>query len=328
MASAYSYDPAGRLAGISHAKGGTTLAGAAYTLDPAGNRTGVTETGVPLPGTTTYAYDAADRLVGAQYPDGSTAGWGYDPVGNRTAATANGVTVPATYDAANRLTAQGGATFAHDRNGNRTGKTEGGVATSYTYDAENRLTGVGAPGGPSASYAYDGDGRRVRETVNGATTVYAWDHLGLGGLGTVLGDSSAEYVHGPAGLQQRVALGTLATGYAHADGLGSVRLVTDAAGAAAGSSTYEPWGAPRPGSQTFGGFGFTGEQQDAESGLVCLRARHYDPAAGRFLQQDSYLGRLGDPASLHRYAYVLDNPVNYSRGFPTRTSPKSRLPPA
>lgn len=53
-------------------------------------------------------------------------------------------------------------------------------------------------------------------------------------------------------------------------------------------------------------------QQDAESGLVYLRARHYDPAAGRFLQPDSYLGRPDAPATLHRYAYVLNNPLRYT----------------
>jgi RHS repeat-associated protein len=49
---------------------------------------------------------------------------------------------------------------------------------------------------------------------------------------------------------------------------------------------------------------FTGEQYDEDSGLYYLRARHYDPATGRFLSQDPL--PLGN-----RYSYVGNNPVNY-----------------
>ena len=38
--------------------------------------------------------------------------------------------------------------------------------------------------------------------------------------------------------------------------------------------------------------------------------RYYDPAAGRFTQQDS-LEVLGDPGRGNRYQYAGDNPINY-----------------
>jgi len=81
-------------------------------------------------------YDAANPLVGAAYPDGTTAAWGYDPVGNRTGATLNGVPALTTYDAANRLTAQGAALFGSDANGNRT--TGPAEAASTGDDADER----------------------------------------------------------------------------------------------------------------------------------------------------------------------------------------------
>lgn len=105
-----------------------------------------------------------------------------------------------------------------------------------------------------------------------------------GGLGTVVGDGAAEYVFGPAGVQQRT-VGS-ASQYAQGDGLGSVRLITDGSGNAAGSASFEPWGAPQAGATSLGGFGFTGEQTDAETGFVYLRARSYHPATGRLLQAD------------------------------------------
>src|SRR5207249_2116528 len=55
-----------------------------------------------------------------------------------------------------------------------------------------------------------------------------------------------------------------------------------------------------------GGFGYTGEQADSETGLVYLRARHYDPATGRFLQQDP-AGLAG--SGVNPYAYVGNTPT-------------------
>ena len=54
-------------------------------------------------------------------------------------------------------------------------------------------------------------------------------------------------------------------------------------------------------------YGFAGEEQDATTGNVYLRARTYNPAVGRFLQQDSELGTPFQPNTLHRYAYALNN---------------------
>ena len=48
------------------------------------------------------------------------------------------------------------------------------------------------------------------------------------------------------------------------------------------------------------------EQYDETSGLYYLRARHYDVKAGRFTQEDTY---LGDGRNL--YAYVHSNPLKY-----------------
>lgn len=55
---------------------------------------------------------------------------------------------------------------------------------------------------------------------------------------------------------------------------------------------------------------YTGEQQDL-NGLVYLRARHYDPGSGRFLSRDPFGGFVFAPQSLNRYAYVINNPVNW-----------------
>jgi RHS repeat-associated protein len=59
-------------------------------------------------------------------------------------------------------------------------------------------------------------------------------------------------------------------------------------------------------------FLFTGFMYERELGLYLTPSgRLYDPEAGRFIQQDSYLGTLLDPPSLHRYLYGHANPARF-----------------
>ena len=88
-----------------------------------------------------------------------------------------------------------------------------------------------------------------------------------------------------------------------------IRLVTGAAGVVLGRQSFDAYGASRSQSGTQLPFGFTGEQTDAESGLVYLRARYLDPSTGRFLTADSFGGMASNPQSLNRYGYAEGNPI-------------------
>ena len=57
---------------------------------------------------------------------------------------------------------------------------------------------------------------------------------------------------------------------------------------------------------------FTGYEQDAETGLNFAEARYDSSAQGRFTSADSFGGSGSNPQSLNRYAYVNNNPMNYS----------------
>jgi len=92
------------------------------------------------------------------------------------------------------------------------------------------------------------------------------------------------------------------------DALGSTRLVTDASGAVVGRSTYDAYGT-QTASGTGSTFGFTGQQTDAESGLVYLRARYYDPSTGVFLQRDPYPLASNNPLTVNRYVYANNSPT-------------------
>jgi RHS repeat-associated protein len=56
---------------------------------------------------------------------------------------------------------------------------------------------------------------------------------------------------------------------------------------------------------------FTGHIYDNETDLYNAKARYFDPKLGRFLTQDSYLGQIDEPPSLHRYVYGNDNPTTF-----------------
>jgi len=65
------------------------------------------------------------------------------------------------------------------------------------------------------------------------------------------------------------------------------------------------------GSGTVNPFLFNGQQFDPASNDYYLRARYYDPALGRFLSTDPHEGDPYNPATLHRYSYAGNDPVNY-----------------
>ncbi len=249
-------------------------------------------------GTTSYNYDDLYRLTEVDYPNSDVVSYGYDAVGNRTSLTVNGTTTTNTFDAANELTASGSDTYSYDDNGNLTSKTVSSVTTAYGYDALNQLTSISGP--VSASYVYNGDGLRVSKTVSSTTTNYTWDQTGIG---QVISDGN-DYVWG-LGLISQITSGTPT--YAHSDGLGDTRLLTDSSGSVVGTQEYDAFGVTRSQSGTQLPFTYTGEQVDPESGLVYLRNRYLDPATGRFMTPDP-LSFLGSGVNL--YAYVGGDPIN------------------
>ena len=56
------------------------------------------------------------------------------------------------------------------------------------------------------------------------------------------------------------------------------------------------------------GIGFTGHVNDADTGLVYMQQRYYDPIAGRFLSTDPVTTDATTGGSFGRYHYALNNP--------------------
>jgi len=181
------------------------------------------------------------------------------------------------------------------------------VATStYTYDEANQLTSAVTPSG-SGTYGYNGDGLRTSKTVSGVTSHYTW-HV-TAGPPLLLSDDANYYVYDNNDLpleQINATTGTVT--WLHTDQIGSTRLLTDNTGAVVGTNTYDPYGTrtATSGSVT-SPLGYAGQYTDAETGLIYLRARYYDPSTAQFLSIDPALSLSGAP-----YNYADNNPINSS----------------
>jgi RHS repeat-associated protein len=103
-----------------------------------------------------------------------------------------------------------------------------------------------------------------------------------------------------------------AVSYVFGDHLSSTSLTTNASGVRTGELWYKPRGESRGtpyGTPTT--CHFTGQREDAGIGLYFYGARYCDAALGRFISADTLVPNPGDPQSLNRYAYALNNPLKY-----------------
>ncbi|GAA2136576.1 RHS repeat-associated core domain-containing protein [Kitasatospora kazusensis] len=303
-------DDAGRTAGTVLTNATGTLAALAYTRDGAGQLLTSTPTGLPDTAQT-FGYTATEQLKSVSGTNPSS--YGYDPAGNPTtvAGSAQGFdaasqlcwTLPGTATSSAPCTSAptGATTYTYNTPGDRTNaQPASGTGSTYTYDQANRLTGFTGPAG-SATYTYDGAGLRAGTSAGGVTTKFTWNDAETAGL---LSDGTTSYVYGPGGAVEQLA-GSTSYWYLR-DSLGSTKELLNASGAVSAAFGYDSYGritsASGPATTPLT---FTGGYQDAESGLVYLQARYYDPATAQFLTRDPAID-----FSRSAYGYAQDNPGN------------------
>lgn len=247
---------------------------ASFTYDPVGNRLSHTD----FEGTTTYAYDAADRLISVTAPDASVTPYGFDANGNQVSAGADSFA----YDLADRLSSATVAgtteTYAYAGDGVRLSAATGSQANRTTRFVVDRNL-------PQPSVALERNGNdQLRRRYT-----YGLDLLSL----TTSNKGPFWYHH---------------------DGLGSVTDLTAGDGGSLAWYEYQPFGELRAMAATSQAppnpMRFTGEYLDEPTGLYHLRARQYDPSLGRFLTQDPAAAPISDPY-VASYVYVRNNPMNW-----------------
>ena len=245
----YSYDSAGNLIKVTSPLGEIT----AYSYDGAGRQTSQVAPRGNVSGatasqfTTTYTYDAADRLLSATDPLGGKTVTTYDKVGNRLSVKdPNGHATSYGYDAANHLTT---VTAADGTKTNSTYNAVGNLitrvdanehTTTYSYDSVNRLISVKTPLGHTTTYSYDRNNNPTK-TVDaiGASTTYAYDPLDRR-TSVTYSDGTPTVKYSYDADSNRIAMidGTGTTSYSYSNR----NLLTKATQSASFTYTYTPDG--------------------------------------------------------------------------------------
>jgi RHS repeat-associated protein len=284
------------------------------------------------PQTQSFNYDELDRLINAQATGGSYGAYsleqyGYTNTGgkignltskgtsNYTDGTQSSSCSDGALGKAHAVVTAGSNTYCYDRNGNMVRRTVGS-AYNLSYDAENRLTGIS--GAASASFYYDADGNRVKATVNGATTAYVGNYFEwVGSTSTMV---KYYYADGQRVAMRQKNASTNVLSFLLSDHLGSTAVTANSGGAKVAELRYKAWGETRPSgyaeSATPTTYRFTSQRLesgvDSVAGLYYYNARWYDPYLNRWLSPDTIVPQPGNPQSLNRYSYVLNNPVKYT----------------
>ncbi|MFB4271643.1 RHS repeat-associated core domain-containing protein [Nonomuraea sp. GTA35] len=199
------YDNMDRVTGQTLKNGsGTQLAKTAYGWDKDDNLTTKTATGTAGAGINSYAYDHAGRLTSWTSPSGAVTAYEWDASGNRTKAGS----ATFSYDERNRLTSGDDTNYTYTPRGALATSTKGGATTNYTFDAFDRLIADGdslytydaldrlisrTRGTAKQTFAYSGLGNELAAIADGADIVqarYARDLTG-GLLGLKEGTAAA-----------------------------------------------------------------------------------------------------------------------------------------
>lgn len=201
-----------------------------------------------------------------------------DAIASGTALAANAVTVPSitTSKANERL-----LLFTGDNNTSVNGKTWVPPAGMTTVVANNLSPRASALADQTLTSA-GATGSRTSNLTGGTASL----------VGVMLSLSQAPFV--PAVL------------YYHQDQAGSTRALTNANSSVVATYTYDAYGRAQASTGSIANpFGYGGQFTDAESGLVYLRARYYDPTTAQFLSRDPVA-----PPTPAPYEYSDGDPLN------------------
>ncbi|RYG99772.1 MAG: RHS repeat protein, partial [Alphaproteobacteria bacterium] len=265
------------LARVTTKMGTTSLLDNQYSRDKLGRITGIN--GLTTSDDWTYSYDDLSRLVTATNTGTASLSetYTYANNGNLTSRTKMGnYTYPSgTAVRPHAATKIGTKTLTYDANGNML--ADG--SRTLEWDRSNQLASV-TQSGAEVTFAYGPDGARVKKIWPFGTVLYAGADVEIDRT-TVGSEIYTIYPHPDI----KITAGpTAQTGkfYLHRDHLASVRVVTDDAGVSEEKTNYAAYGEPTNKAMATKK-GYIGERFDAETGLMYLNARYYDPAFGRFV---------------------------------------------
>jgi RHS repeat-associated protein len=163
--------------------------------------------------------------------------------------------------------------------------------------------------------AYGPDGERLSKAYNGATTWYMGGDTDMLVNGSNLTGQITTWLHPDVKREGSI------TSFGLKDHLASNRVMTFMPGAPNNTPIkydYGPYGQPLGSNDSTSpsiyppqSKGYINQRYDAESGLMYLHARYYDPLLPRFTTPDTWDVILQE-VDINRYAYSANDPVNFA----------------
>jgi RHS repeat-associated protein len=164
--------------------------------------------------------------------------------------------------------------------------------------------------------------------VGSTTTKYLADTLNPTGYSQVVdelvsGAVTRTYTYGLQRISENQLIGGLwKPSFYGYDGHGNVRFLANTAGTLTDTYQFDAFGMMIASTGTTPNtYLYSGERFDSNLNLYHLRARYYNLLTGRFETMDpgketccalrnSQVGNIFDPATLYKYVYTVNNPVN------------------
>ena len=212
------------------------------------------------------------------------------------------------------VTGSGSRTLNYDAKGNL---LDDGVKT-YEWDVLNRLVAINYTGSNPArrtEFTYNGLSQRVKIVEKTGTTVtsekrFVWAPGAA--QPSEERDASNTVIKRYYGQGMQVTSGATTGSYYYTrDHLGSIRELTDAAGALRARYAYDPYGRRTANQITTNAveadFAFTGHYFHNPSSLPRALFRAYDPELGRWLSRDP----IGERGGMNLHGYVHNRPVQF-----------------
>ena len=315
---AYTYDGGGNVRTLETRAGENVLLSFAYQYDGNGNRTAKTGTQAALGGITSeitagnnaldisYNYDVRGQLL-EERRNGASVCYAYDKAGNRIRKTDVQGEIRYLYNEKNQLTAEESPAdrkqFSYDHQGGIIEEKNSAGIRLFSYNSRHQQTRVEIENGNVQENRYDAEGLRFELLENGRRTSFVYHN------GELLHEEGREEqeisYHLGAGIEAFRRGQELY--YYHRDEQLSTALVTDEHRNVQNSYQYDAFGMPLGTTEKLNNrIRYTGQQYDELTEQYYLRARYYNPVAGRFMQEDVYQGD-----GLNLYAYCGNNPVVY-----------------
>ena len=306
----YGYDALNRISNIHYGNGVET----AYTYDGNGNHTAKTGTqatlGDIISGSNaldlSYVYDVRGQLL-EERRNGASVCYAYDKAGNRIRKTDAQGETRYLYNEKNQLVEEESPVdrkqFSYDHQGGIIEEKNSAGIRLFSYNSRHQQTRVETENGNVQENRYDAEGLRFELLENGRRTSFVYHD------GELLQEEGREEqgtsYHLGAGMEAFRRGQELS--YYHRDEQLSTVFVTDGQGEIRNSYQYDAFGMSLGTTEKLNNrIRYTGQQYDDVTGQYYLRARYYNPVAGRFMQEDVYQGD-----GLNLYAYCGNNPVVY-----------------